>query len=88
MVDSLYTYYNPINLPYKIIPNINKYLLYGKYDMVNNNQWKLYCQILFNIDHELPFHLLKFINNKSYKTQVYYFIQVKKICRIISIKIN
>lgn len=70
-IDHLYTYYNPINLPQKIILNIQKYTFTSKSSVVSEKQWKLYCNLLYQIDPLLALQTQERLQIKVFKNEVY-----------------
>lgn len=69
-IEHLYTYYNPLNLQQKTIPNIKEYMLSTKYQSITDKQWKNYSNVMFQIDPLLALQVSHRIKNKAMKSIV------------------
>lgn len=73
-IDHLYTYYNPTNLPQKVIPNIQKYMFTSKSSVISEKQWKLYCNLFYQIDPLLALQVQERLKIKVFKNEVYIYL--------------
>lgn len=62
-----------MNYNYKQIPNINQYLLSPKYHLINEKAWRLYTDMLYQINPILVLRINKYLfnnNNKIMKNEI------------------